>query len=218
LTVNFSIADSIAIGKIKMFALIGIIGIALSLIVPAVFGFGFASMFTITSGVPSVGGLLFISEIVAIVGFLIGFVSIMLVRSGFKTLSAVDRGFSTPSTLVLAFFAGLGLFAIAFVVLLVFFLGLAGSPTPGTIPTSAFGEILTALALFIIGGIAALIGVIGLILGLWRAGERYDETILKVGGILFIIPYVDFVAPILVFIGALNAQKKVAAASNRPSR
>lgn len=218
-TPSFTSADSVAIGKMKMFALLGIAGIALALIVPFALGFGFTSMFAISQANPAseVGSLVAVSEIVAIVGFLMGFVSIILVRSSFKTLSSVDRGFSTPSTMVLALFAGLGIFVIAFIALLVFVFGLAGSITTTTgqtttISSAALGGIVAAGLLVIVGAIAALIGIIGLILGLWRAGERYDETLLKVGGILFIIPYVDFVAPILVFIGALNAQKKVNAA------
>jgi hypothetical protein len=213
---NYSAADTTALGKLKIFALIGIAGIALGVIVPVALGAGFTSFFAFSpaSSSTAIGSLVAVAEIIGIIGFSMGAVSIFLARSFFKTLSSVDSGFSTPSLLVFGLLAGLGLFVVAFIILLAFILGLFGPVfTPSGPVSSAFGLVIGASFLIIFAAIAVLIGIIGLILGLWRAGERYDETILKVGGILFIIPYVDIVAPILVLIGALNAQKKVSAAT-----
>ena len=67
-----------------------------------------------------------------------------------------------------------------------------------------------ALALLVIGGILAIVGLIGgEILGLWRVGTRYDSTIIKVGAIFVIVPLLNYVGPILLLIGSLEAKKKV---------
>jgi hypothetical protein len=48
------------------------------------------------------------------------------------------------------------------------------------------------------------------ILGLWRVGTRYDETIIKLGGIFSIIPILNIAAPVLVLVGAHSARNKLA--------
>jgi len=62
----------------------------------------------------------------------------------------------------------------------------------------------------VIAGILALIGIIGgQILGLWRVGTRYDQTLIKLGAIFTIIPLLNIVAPILVLIGAYEAKGRL---------
>ena len=56
-------------------------------------------------------------------------------------------------------------------------------------------------------------------LGLWRVGGRYDNTLIKVSAILLIIPGVDILVPILMLIGVWQSKNKVSmsmTASNVP--
>jgi hypothetical protein len=70
--------------------------------------------------------------------------------------------------------------------------------------------LLFSAAIASIGGIVVILGVIiGQILGLWRVGSRYDETTIKIGAIFGIIPLLNFVAPILILVGALQARGRL---------
>jgi hypothetical protein len=213
---GFTSADTVALGKMKTFALLGIIGILLGVIVPAATGAGLTSLFAPTSLTGS-ATLIIAGVVISLVGFIIGIVSILQVRAAFKTLASVDQGFSTPSKLVLGLFGGLALFVIAFIVLIAGLMGSIGAAASGTFSAGILATLAVAGVLFIVAAILALIGIIGIILGLWRAGERYQEGLVKIGGILFIIPYADIVAPFLVYFGVSSAQKKVAASmSSQP--
>lgn len=211
---SFSDADKVALGKIKTFALLGIIGILLGVIIPAVTGVGFASflgMGTVSGTVASLAGAVLGGIIVSLVGFIIGIVSILKIRSAFKTLVPVSQGFSSPSKMVLGIFVGLALFVVGFLVLIGGLLSAGASSigSTGTFSSGALATLAAAGGIIIVAAILALIGIIGIILGLWRAGDRYEEGLLKIGGILFIIPYLDFVAPFLVYFGASSALKKI---------
>jgi hypothetical protein len=46
-------------------------------------------------------------------------------------------------------------------------------------------------------------------LGLWRVGTRYNETLLKVAAIFVILPLLNIVAPILVIVGAHGAKTRL---------
>lgn len=208
-TPAYSTADRDALGKIKTFALIGIIGIILGVIVPL---FTMGSAFSFTSGslsnASAIASSIIAYGVVSLVGFILGLVAIFLVRSAFSTLASVDSNkFSMPSKMVLAIFIGLILFIIAFGV---FIAGIASNiSTINSGGSFNAAGIAGALGLIVLAGIVSLVGIVGIILGLWRAGERYDESLLKIGGILFIIPIADVIAPFLVYFGASSAQRKV---------
>ena len=91
---------------------------------------------------------------------------------------------------------------------------IAQAPTGPGAPSAAFfsaiSTLIFAAVLAVIGGIMALIGTIGgQILGLWRVGSKYDETIIKVGAIFVIIPLLNFVAPLLILIGAYQVRGRL---------
>ena len=78
----------------------------------------------------------------------------------------------------------------------------SSGPLPGLILT------FSAIALIgIIAGIMSLVGYIGMILGIYRSGEVFDRGAMKIGAILYIIPYVNIIAPILIYIAAHSAGK-----------
>jgi hypothetical protein len=152
------------------------------------------------------------------VGVAIQLAAALALLLAFRELRRVDSPrFSTPSIFMIIFVVGLVLVAVAVYPLLNSIPGIiATAPsTPGTTPSSAFFSAITSLVfsfVFIaVGGILWLIGVIGgSILGLWRVGSRYDQTIIKVGAIFLIIPLLNIVAPILILIGANDAKGRLA--------
>lgn len=140
---------------------------------------------------------------------------IFLFRSAFRDLSFSDVRFSTPASLALVAFFGLLLVFIALAILLDALYGAvacAGSGMP--IPSSCLltSTFWAGLALIAVGGLIALVGYIGVLLGIWRLGTRYGAPAFKVGAILLIIPYLDVVGAILILIAARSSRHTVVAA------
>lgn len=144
------------------------------------------------------------------VTLIIGVAGLVSLTAGFRALKRVDPPrFSYPSNFMLLMIAGV---IIATAGLVPFLNGLLGvisqvptspSATPSAALVSAFGSILVFVLIAGLGGLLALIGLIGgLMLGLWRVGSRYNETLFKLGAIFVIIPFLDIVAPILVAVAA----------------
>ena len=151
--------------------------------------------------------------------FAVQFVGALLLVMAFRQLKGVDRNFSVPSILTVLFVVGGALLVVGFAG---FFSQLpalisqtSAASTSGTVPpavASALASFIAYLLFFSVGGILSLIGAIGgLILGVWRLASKYDETILKVGAIFFIIPFLDVVAPVLVIVGAHQAGSRIEA-------
>jgi hypothetical protein len=146
------------------------------------------------------------------IGGALGLVALWLYRSAFATLAPLDRRFSTPAVLAVLAVIGAAVALIGVYFLLHALYGAvqcvgAGNPiTRGCLLT---GEFWLGLALVAVGGIVALVGFIGVLIGLWRIGTRYDETLVKVGAILLIIPYVSVVGGILIAIGASQARGRL---------
>ncbi|MEM0134937.1 MAG: DUF973 family protein [Thermoplasmatales archaeon] len=190
--------DSSGVQKIETASIIGIVAIVMSLI-------SFSTVFSLL-GFGAVGAVtgLGVYIVLLMVGAILGIVSIVIYRSSFGELMHVDeRSFKTPHGLVKYFYIGLIILVVSLVIL---FIGIAAAASSLSGISSLLGAIgflyIIFIILLIIALIMVLIGIIGLIMGLWNAGTRYDNTLLKIGGILYIIPYADLVAPILVFIGA----------------
>ena len=162
----------------------------------------------------------------AVVTLVVEIFTFLQLRSAFKTLSAVDRPrFKTPSTLTLLLIIALPIVIVGVTIeiagLAPFLNAVAQSQKAGqpvTTPSlSGFGEFFAGAALAFIGGIITLIGFIGgLILGIWRLGSRYDESLFKVAAILFIIPLLDVVSPILILIGARQVRNRLVARQAPP--
>lgn len=129
-------------------------------------------------------------------------------RRAFATLSAVSDEFSTPSTLTLVAIAGVVLVAIGFALLLAALsraIQCAGAGNPLTASCLETGEFWGGVASIAIGAIVTLVGYIGLLIGVWRLGTRFDHSLFKVGAVLLIIPYLSVVGEILILIGAQQA-------------
>jgi hypothetical protein len=150
-------------------------------------------------------------------GIAVSIVALLFLTFSLRDLAKVDRTkFSVPSTLMLLDLAGVILVAAA---VYPFFTSISSviAQAPGVsggTPSQAFFSAFSSLFLYIglmgLGGVLVLIGAIGgLILGLWRVGEKYDQTIIKVGAIFFIVPLLNLVAPVLVLVGAWEAKNRL---------
>lgn len=150
-------------------------------------------------------GLIGVSAVIQLAGYL-------MFRSAFHTLTPVDRRFSTPATLALI---AVGSF-IAVLVGLALILGAlyqavqcvgSGNPiTQACLFTSTFWG---GLALVAVGAIVFIVGYIGILIGIWRLGTRYSETVFKVGAVLLLIPVLNVVGAILILVGAQSATRKI---------
>jgi hypothetical protein len=147
----------------------------------------------------------------------VGLVGAVVLTMGLRDLAKVDSSkFSVPWKLMVflivgSLVAGAGV-SIIFNALpsVIVQAPPTGSATPSTAFFSAIGSLIFAGLIAAIGGILALIGLIGgQILGLWRVGSRYNETIIKLGGIFVIIPLLNIIAPILILVGAYQVKGRL---------
>ena len=187
--------DIDGLNQIRNASLVSIVGIILSLA-----GLGTVEKLVL-SGISSRPPASAVSAIflVGFIGGLFGLISIVLYRSAFGMLRDVDAGrFHTPYNFTTVFIVGFVLFILA----MLFFLG--------GIDARSISLTVGGLIIIIISAILLFLGDIGgVILGLWRVGDRYDSTAMGIGAIFYIMPYFDVLAPILVLAGAHSAQHKL---------
>jgi hypothetical protein len=157
---------------------------------------------------------------VSLVGLVLTLLELYFYRQGFRTLSLHDPRFSTPSTSVLVLLvslvivAGGAMWALYLLYQAVQCSGVGHSLTLSCIEA---GGILNVLGLVAIAGISALVGYLGLLLGIWRMGNRYHDGLFKAGAILLIIPLLNFVGLILIIVAARSARAKLGPGSSASS-
>ncbi len=204
-------ADLRALTWIRLAAILGIIGGVLGY--AELFAGSFSNLFNVTAATG--GGRVLSNPSVLVyayigVGGAIGLAELFILRFGFRTLSGHDREFSTPSTLTLVAIVSVAVLLVGVSLLFaalaqaISCVGAGNAITTGCLFTGLFWA---SLAVLLIGAIAALVGYIGgVLLGTWRLGRRFDETLFKVGAILLI--FLPFVGSILILIGAQAAMRK----------
>jgi hypothetical protein len=200
------------VGRIKWGALLGILGLVLAIggVLIVLLDVGLAVTNTTDAGYVSLLKTILLAVILVVVGVLLALFSFILYTAGFAALRKADRRFSTPMVLCV-----IGLIGLALIVGFVAFyagginsaIGCPSSNSTCQNNATSLGHGVVVLAY--VGGLLGFIGLIGLILGLWRFGSRYSSSIAKVGAILYIIPFLSIIAPILVFIGAIQVQSKL---------
>lgn len=222
-TPTSTVTDQSALSRVTWAALLGLVGALLSFV--ELF-FTRASSFVAVSGGGSNASFsldlsaLYLAVALGGVGVFFALVELGLLRVAFRTLASHDGRFSTPSKLVLlAIVALILLVVIGFAILAVLYAAIACAGTGHPITTACInlGNLLGLLALFVIVGIVLLVGYIGLLIGIWRLGTRYDEAMFKVGGILLIFPVLNIVALILILVAARSAREKLGRPSFPPT-
>jgi hypothetical protein len=143
------------------------------------------------------------------IGFFVALVAVILYLLSFSAFKKVQSGFGGPRALVLIGVVGTLLVFVGLVAALEEFLMVSSCVATNT--TSSCVSIATlygpVLAIFF-GLVLAFVGWIGLIIGIYRVGSRYNSTPTKVGAILTIIPVVALVAPILILIGVSGSLRE----------
>lgn len=198
--------DVKALRAVRWSAVLGLVGSLVGLVAIALPGFTSFLLVTSTSG----GPVLSLSAPVAFGAYTgaaaaLACVAILFYRRGFGILSEVSKEFSTPSTLALVALIGVVVVIAGFGILLVALaqaIACAGSGNPVTTSCLLTGTFWGGLALLGAGAVVALVGYIGILIGIWRLGSRYNRGTFKAGAILLIIPYLSVVGYILILLGA----------------
>lgn len=210
---RYQAADGRALSTVSTAAILAIVGTILS----------FATLFTTPAlsllGDASSGSSVSTGVAVAVLfgvllsaSLAISLVQLWLFRSAFSDLAPIDSRFSTPRTLVLVAMIGFVLVLLGFVGLIVVVFQPNTCTSGGSSATSPcvnLGASLGFLALLAVGGITVFVGYIGLLVGIWRLGTRYDEGLFKAAAILLIL--IPFVGAILLLIAARSSRKRMTA-------
>jgi Protein of unknown function (DUF973) len=208
-------ADLKALSHIRIAALISIIGSIIGVAIPILLtSTGYIRAVIPSSGAPlgyTTSTLTLVLGL-GVVGIAISVVSFWYYRDGFLALRGIDTRFSSSPTWALLVVIGLILVALAIVVLLAILLPIlscTGSTT--MIPASCLnlGGLLGAVGLIFLAVIILLIGYIGTLVAIWRLGDRFGNSLFKIGAVLLIIPYVAFVGQILILVAASGAQTQL---------
>ncbi|MDA4129123.1 MAG: DUF973 family protein [Thaumarchaeota archaeon] len=216
--------ESSALSKVTWFAILQLVvaagGFVTYLIYfPAIFSsfmlFSPGSTPSTSATLSLLQGLFNYLTVTTALALVIQIMAIFTLWMAFRGFSKVDRTrFSIPGTLTLVLIIGLGLVAVG-VVLLFNLLAVVvsqaiQSTTANPFTAGQLGSFFAAIAVLGIGGLLALVGVIGgEILGLWRVGTRYESTLIKVGAIFVVIPLLNLVGPVLILIGTLEAKHRL---------
>jgi uncharacterized protein DUF973 len=216
-TTGPSRSDLDGVGNLKVAALLGLIVQAMIWIGFAIFDLIFTSVQSATNagnGLSTLPGWITVNTLYVAVGLLagglvIGIVSYIFFYLGFRAVKRGAPDFGAPTTLVMIGLIGFAMTALGLIVVVGAVVTAINSVSSGAVSSISLGAVLGGLALIGLGLLLALIGVIGLVLGNWRAGKRYDETSLKIGAILTILPYVSIVGYILLLVGYVRAGKKL---------
>jgi len=152
---------------------------------------------TVSPSLPQVAGVLL--GLTAVFGLLV----IVRLRSAFRTLSEISSDFSTPSTLASLAFLGVVLLAVGSALVLgalhqAIDCAGAGNPlTSGCLFTSLFWA---GLGPGLVGAVVALVGLIGILIGIWRLGNRFSDAWYKVAAILLILPLASIAGEVLLIL------------------
>jgi hypothetical protein len=129
-------------------------------------------------------------------------IAVVLYVVSFASLRSVQKGFTGP--MVAAVIGVLGLLLILYGLgsYLSQLVSASACPQNADLSTCVnFTSIYTAVIAVIVGLLLAFVGWIGVILGLYRIGKRYGTGLARAGAILYIIPLLNIIAPILVLVG-----------------
>jgi uncharacterized protein DUF973/zinc ribbon protein len=157
-----------------------------------------------------------ILAVTSVVGLVFETIIFLQLYSAFKSLAKVDRPrFRIPSVLTLLLVISVPILLVGDLIVISGFVPFFNSIGQGvaqqisSLP-QGYGTFAAGGFIAFIGGIVAFVSIIGgPMLGLWRMGSRYESTSFKVAAIFFIIPGLDIIAPILLLVGAHQANNKI---------
>jgi Protein of unknown function (DUF973) len=212
---NVREADVKGLSHVWVAALISIVGSALGVAVPLALsssGYFRISIPTAGSAVSYSLTALYVVLGVAVAGLAISLISFYFYREGFLAFRTVDSRFSSSPTWALLVIIGLILLCLGLVAVLAGIAELiACAGTSTTLPAGcgSFGVVLGGAGLLLAAVIVLLIGYIGTLVAIWRLGDRFGDSLFKVGAVLLIIPFLSVVGQILVLVAASGARSKI---------
>jgi len=212
----FGGADRLALLNVRLAAILGLVGVVLTFawvfVTPAITAF--TSVTTTSSGSVITIDLSAFYLLAALVGvsFVLVLIQLYYYRQAFRTLAQTDRRFSTPSSLTLLALVALAIITVILVALFVLIYeafvcaGSAGAISSNCVDAT---QVLGLIVLLGITAIVLFVGYIGLLVGIWRLGTRYDESMFKIGAIFQIFPLLNIVGLILIVLAAQSARSKL---------
>lgn len=185
------------LSQVRAGAFLFLLGYALTFVAVILFYFtgylrlSFPSPDTYSSGIVSTSVFV---PFTIVLGLAVSLVAFLFYRDGFAALRTLDDRFRwSPS------FAWLSIIGIVFV-----FLGLGAL----LLVLYTF-ELYFALGLLVIGAVLGLVGSIGTVVGLWRMGVRYAESMLRFGAILTLVPVLGILGQFLVIVGSTRVHSRL---------
>ncbi len=214
-------SDLAGLSRVELAAILSLVTALVGVVVD--FTGGLSNLFTVTRtptgttiSLPPEGFWIGVIVVEAVLGLGV----ILLYRAAFRDLARVDRRFASPASFALVAFIGV-ILAVTGAALTLDALyravQCAGAGHPLTSACLPLGSLFGGIALVVIGGIAALVGYLGILIGVWRLGTRFDEAAFKVGAILLILPLLNIVGAILILIGARAGRRKVTGFPGAPA-
>ena len=191
--------DANVFGRLRLFGILGITEAVLSFFV--LLSGNLMMLFAAGSaGIHAAGRALLIDVTFMIVELAIVVYSIFIIRSVFRILSQTDIRFHTPASLVTVLIIGLVIIFPAIIIII------AAGSTVSTIALST-GLLLAIGFMTIIALILLLLGIIGLLIGLWRIGTKYNDSMYKIAALFYLIPFLGIVSSILIYATSSSALK-----------
>jgi hypothetical protein len=210
-----------AVRTARVAAVLSFLGLVLAWVVPvgAILALGVGvhfGRFHLGSGTLTVASFIDLAFIV-LFGALLSLVAVIVYAVAFNRLRKINPGFGAAFGLTIVGLVGLLLIVLGAAILAVQVLQAVACSSSSSF-SSCFNIYSTVGPVFsIFGGLfLALLGWIGLVIGIYRIGSRYGSTLTSVGGILMIIPVVGIIAPILVLVGMQSVVERVRARTIPP--
>jgi hypothetical protein len=192
------------------------LAIGVALVVPVLLSNG--SLNPAMGGVTSSGwatlNVVYVALGLIAAGAAVGVAAYLVYFLGFRKVRRVEPGLGPPTVLVLLGIMG---FALAFGREGLLYGGVAsayGAPSGPAAQLAALG----GLMLLGIGLFLAFLGSVGLAMGNWRTGHRYQEETIKVGGFVAFLPIVSMIGFALCSVGYTRARRKLAGGWEPPPR
>ncbi len=138
--------------------------------------------------------------------------SLYYYRHAFVGLRDRAPTFSTPATLAVLAMAGAALLIVASFVEVQYTVGLIHCLNqPGATAGSCAGgrAVLASLALVGVAAIVFFIGLVGVLIGVWRVGVRYRTDLPRIGSVLSIFPYINWIGMLLNYLGAAQIRSRL---------
>jgi hypothetical protein len=154
----------------------------------------------------------FVAIVTAIfVGVVISRIEFRFYRPGFLRLRPADDRFARAPTYSLLAFIGLILLALARGTLLALLArtSCASGATSFAVACTATRGLAAAGLLAVVGVIAFVVGAIGALVATWRLGVRSGDGRFKAAAVLFIFPFLNLIATILVIVATSSVEKRL---------